>query len=136
MKKCVLALISVILLSGCATIVDYTKHQGAKQRIYFTTPTGEQVKATIDNQKVVIPASLIVSKDGDAVNITVFSAENPGFENYVGKLSNLVGKETSPGWWSNVIGSWFSTTGSTTDNATGSSYQYSSPTVTIPLNKK
>lgn len=133
MKNLFIMLISVFLISGCATIVDTAK--GKTQQIYFTTPTGKSVVAVIDGQKVTIPAVVEVKKSGE-IDVNIFTSDNPQYLNYSARLSSLNAKETAPAWWLNIMGSFFSTSGSTTDKVAGSSYQYSQPVVIIPVNEK
>lgn len=133
MKNLIVMLASLFLLSGCATIVDTAK--GKTQKIYFTTPTGKSVIAMIGGQKVTIPAVIEVKKSTDTT-ISVFTDDNPKYRNYVGTLSALNPKETAPAWWFNVPFLTYGLSGSLTDNATGSTYQYSQPIVIIPVDEK
>lgn len=133
MKNLLITLLGVFLMSGCATIVDLTK--GNSQNIYFTTPTGKNVVAVFDGQKVTIPAVVKVDKSKD-ITISVYTNDNPKYQNYSALLSSLTSKEYSPAWWANISGSILSTSGSLTDNFTGSTYQYSQPVIILPLNEK
>lgn len=133
MKNLLVMLIGVFLISGCATLVDTFK--GKTQKIYLTTPTGESVVAMIDGQRITIPAVVEVKKDVDTT-ISVFTNDNPKYQNYVGTLSSLNPKEKAPAWWFNVPFLTFGFYGSTTDSTIGSAYQYSQPVVIIPVSEK
>ena len=86
MKNLLAMLIGAFLISGCATIADLSK--GSKQKIYFTTPSGKSVIAVIDGQRVTLPAVVGVKKSGDVI-LSIFAADNPGYQNYTGNLSSL-----------------------------------------------
>lgn len=125
-KLCILGIgLAIVLFSGCATISNQPS-----QKISVTTNTGEQVVATINGQKINLPAQVKVSRSSGAT-VQVLAEDNPGYET---TQTVIVGKQQMSGWfWGNIL-TW-GTTGSAVDALTGSMWTYSNPNLVVPVKK-
>ena len=114
------------LLTGCATISNQTK-----QSVALTTSNGKSVLATIDGEKVTLPAEVEISRADGAV-VQVLAQDNKCYEN-----TQLVikGKNKVSGWfWGNILTG--GTTGSTTDAISGGMWSYANPNFIVPVDRK
>ncbi|WP_304209248.1 hypothetical protein [Helicobacter canis] len=123
--------VASVIFSGCGVITN-----GTKQKVLLTTSNGKSVMATIDGQKVKIPAEVSISRKG--ANIQVLHIDNPNYED---SFLSIGGQgDVSVGFWLDIVGIFlFILPGLTSvgvDAATGGMYQYSNTTWTIPLQEK
>lgn len=120
MKKLMLALMAVTVLSGCSSIV-----KGSRQIINISTSTGKQAPAIITTdegqQTLTLPHAVTVkdsSKD-IVVNIKETKCNNPS--------STVIHSRLHPWFWGNIILG--GVIGSTTDAVTGSMWAYDENTI-------
>lgn len=119
------AIVAAMLFSGCATISNQMS-----QRVAIGTNTGDAVTADINGQKVMLPASVKISRSNDTV-VKILPVDNPGYE---ATQLVIVGKQNLSMWfWGNIITG--GTLGSTTDYLTGGMWQYSNPNFVVPVKK-
>jgi len=109
MKNLVVGLVSILLMSGCASLIS-----SDVQSIKVTSSNNKPVKVTIDDKTVVTPSRVIVIRDGTDKKVES-SAE--GCDN-----NTLIKKTITPSFFANLI-SW-GLLGSTTDAATGKMWNY------------
>lgn len=117
-----------ILMVGCATISNQTT-----QSVALTTSNGQSVTATIDGEKVTLPAEVEISRVDGAV-VQVLAQDNKCYES-----TQLIikGKNKVSGWfWVNAVWTWVSFSGSTTDAVSGGMWEYTNPNFIVPVEKK
>ncbi len=125
MRKILGLTLILAFFTGCATISN-----NPHQRVAIGTNTGESVTADINGQKVMLPASVEISRSSDTL-VRILPVDNPGYE-----TTQLVitGKQELSAWfWGNII--FGGLLGSTTDVVTGSMWQYSNPNFVVPVKK-
>lgn len=125
MKKLLSLTLFAAFLTGCATISNQMS-----QRVAIGTNTGDSVTADINGKKVILPASVKISRSKDTI-VKILPVDNPGYE---ATQLVIVGKQELSLWfWGNII--WGGTTGSTTDWLTGGMWQYANPNFVVPVKK-
>lgn len=122
----------LLCLSGCGLITN-----GTTQKVLINTSNGKSVVATINGQKVQVPAELKISRKKGA-SIQVFNADNPRYED---SFFSIAGQnEMSVGVWLDILGIFLyilpGLISVGVDFATGGAYQYSNTTWIIPVREK
>lgn len=115
MKKTVLSLTGIMLLSGCATLAT-----GSKQTINMATSSGKQAEATITSANgtfpVILPQAVTVEKSSENLIINITESD------CIAPTTTMVVPYQQPWFWGNIIfGGLF---GSTTDSASGAAWEY------------
>ena len=119
------ALVAAGLFSGCGTISNQMS-----QKVAIGTNTGDAVTADINGKKVMLPATVSISRSKDTI-VKILPVDNPGYE---ATQLVIVGKQNVSAWfWGNII--WGGTVGSTTDWLTGGMWHYSNPNFVVPVKK-
>ena len=125
MRKILGLTLVLAFFTGCATISNQMS-----QRVAIGTNTGDAVTADINGQKVMLPASVKISRSNDTV-VKILPVDNPGYE---ATQLVIVGKQEVSLWfWGNIL--WGGTSGSLTDWLTGGMWQYSNPNFVVPVKK-
>ena len=125
MRKILGLTLALAFFTGCATISNQMS-----QRVAIGTNTGDAVTADINGQKVMLPASVKISRSNDTV-VKILPVDNPGYE---ATQLVIVGKQEVSLWfWGNIL--WGGTSGSLTDCLTGAMRQYSNPNFVVPVQK-
>ena len=109
MKNLVLSATTILLMSGCASIMT-----ADEQSIKVTSSNNKPTTVTIDDKTVVTPGTVVVLRDGKD---KVAQSSDDGCDNVT-----LVKKNVTPVFFGNiVIGG---VLGSTTDASTGKMWDY------------
>lgn len=125
MRKILGLTLALALFTGCATISNQPS-----QRVAISTNTGESATADINGEKVMLPASVKISRSNDTL-VRILPVDNPGYE---ATQIVITGKQELSMWfWGNII--FGGLLGSTTDAVTGSMWQYSNPNFVVPVKK-
>ncbi len=115
MKKIVLSLAGIMLLSGCATIVT-----GSTQTVNMSTSSGKQANAIVASADgsfpVVLPQAVTVKKSSENLIINVTESD------CVVPTTTMVVPHQQSWFWGNIILGGL--IGSTTDSASGAAWEY------------
>ena len=128
MKKLVLTIMSIAMLSGCATAIKCKTKD-----INMLTNTGEEAEVNVvsasGTQTVVIPSVVNVKKDNRPITITVK-------ETKCNRPTTTVASEKVELWtFGNVLFWIFGTTGTTVDAMTGAMWDYDD-SIVVPVYHK
>ena len=125
MRKILGLTLILAFFTGCATISNQFS-----QKVAIGTNTGDAVTADINGKKVMLPATVTISRSKDTV-VKILPVDNPGYE---ATQLVIVGKQNLSMWfWGNIITG--GTVGSTTDWLTGGMWYYSNPNFVVPVKK-
>lgn len=115
MKKIVLSLTGIMLLSGCSTIIE-----GSTQTVNISTGMDKQIHAVITSSggtmPVILPQALAVNKSSNDIVINIKDG------NCVLPSTTIVKSHLNPWFWGNII--FGGVIGSTTDSASGAAWEY------------
>lgn len=127
MKKIVLSLAEIMLLSGCATIVT-----GTTQTVNMMTSSGKPANATVTSANgtfsVILPQAISVKKSSEilVVNVTESDCVLPS--------TTMIVPRQQPWFWGNIV--FGGLIGSTTDSASGAAWEYDSNTLVNVVKKE
>ena len=117
-KKLLFIAAMAVLLGGCATILS-----GEKQKLNFTTDTGESYTVLIDGAAHTVPAIIEIERKNEDKILTVEECPDKKI---------LLRKDINPLFFINIItGGVF---GSTTDYSSGAMWQYQPDNIDVDCN--
>lgn len=90
MRKILGLTLALAFFTGCATISNQMS-----QRVAIGTNTGDAVTADINGQKVMLPASVKISRSNDTI-VKILPVDNPGYE---ATQLVIVGKQNLSMWF-------------------------------------
>lgn len=115
MKKIVLSLTGLMLLSGCSTIIE-----GSKQTVNISTGKDKQIRAEVTSydgtMPVMLPQAVAVDKSSNDIVINIKDS------GCVLPSTTIVKSHLNPWFWGNII--FGGLLGSTTDSVSGAAWEY------------